>query len=112
MVIRALFTKHVGPAGTRPLEQVLPELEKAQILPREIIAHIRSLKEVANLCAQEGNVSQEGLDLCLIDLVVVLKWLARHVESTQSTSPEFRAVDGLDVKNHRDETIHAIIALD
>jgi len=111
-IIRTLYTKNISAPGTRPLEQLIPELEKNQIIPREVVAHIRSLKEMANLCAHEGTSDDGGMNICLINLVVILKWFARSLETFASTSPHFHVIDGMNVASKKEETIREIIALD
>ncbi len=112
LIVRALYSKRISPSGTRPLEQLLPDLEKQGIMPREVVAHIVSLKAVANLCAHEGTDDQEGLEVCLINLVVVLKWFARYTEAAQGSSPVFRGVDGSDVQDRADFIIREILKVD
>lgn len=111
-IVRALYSRRIGAAGTRPLEQLLPELEKQGVLTRDVVAHIRSLKEVANLCAHEGGVDPVGLEVCLIDLVVVLKWLARHLEGEAAAAPSFRTADGIDVEHTASQVIDEILKID
>lgn len=101
MIMRAIFSKHISPAGTRPLEQLVADLEREKVIPREIAAHIRSLKEIANLCAHEGTTDEQGLTVCLIDLAVILKWFVRYLEQTAQLT--FRAVDGLELSSTFDE---------
>jgi hypothetical protein len=95
LVLREIYSRHIGTVGTRPLENVISDLEKHSVLPRETAAHVRSLKEIANLCAHEGTADQDGLMVCLIDLVVVLRWVQRYAQTSTRSAPQFRAVDGL-----------------
>ena len=97
LVLRERCSRLLTPAGTRPFESVLAEMEKHGLLPRETVAHARSVKDLANICAHEGTSDEEGLRISLDHLLAVLRWLIADLEKTASRAPSFRACDGIEL---------------
>jgi hypothetical protein len=82
-VLTAVFRQRRDP-GTRPLEQLIKELQREQVLPRKIVALCEVIRELGNVGAHavhdDETVTYREALIAFNALTLVLDWYGRSSE--------------------------------
>lgn len=84
--------KTLGPAGTKPLEQLIRDLGRKSTIPRKIAALADVVRELGNVGAHpiidDEDLSHREAQIAMLTLVLILEWYERTTNPLADT-PEY-----------------------
>jgi hypothetical protein len=102
-IIRRLTVQADLVAGTKPLDQLIDELQRKNVIPGIIVKHCRVIKEFGNLAAhgavpvdnfgEVSNLTNVELDICSNSTEVILKWFLDKILNDLNEKNTFRIID-------------------
>ena len=106
LMIRSVASSNGIAPGTKPIEQVLQEISKKNVMPRLVQNYCRIIKEFGNFAAhgqedpsffESEQISGEEAELCSHAIVNVLIWFEGQLSSIPTDSSPYIVISGSQV---------------
>lgn len=119
LIIRNIATIYGNIPGTKPLDQLINELNRTNEIPQIIQKHCRVVKDFGNIaahgieettpCIKEESITQLEVGICATSLMAVVRWYLDHIVPKLSEKTPYRVVSGKQVTN---DMIDQAVAID